>query len=60
MLIELFKGCHDFLGKREEFIELLKDEEKVKKNISEEEVKEIFDLKFHTRNIDKIYKKVLK
>ena len=46
--------------KGEEFIELLKDEEKVKNHISEEELKEIFDLKFHTRNIDKIYKKVLK
>ena len=46
--------------KGEEFIELLKDEEKVKNHISEEELKEIFDLKFHTRNIDRIYKKVLK
>ena len=43
-----------------EFIELLKDEEKVKNHISEEELGEIFDLKFHTRNIDRIYKKVLK
>ena len=43
-----------------EFIELLKDDENVKKHITEEEFKEIFDIKFHTRNIDKIYKKVLK
>ena len=45
--------------KGEEFIELLKDDKKVKKKITEEELDEIFDVKFHIRNIESIYKKVL-
>ena len=46
--------------KEKEFFELLKNDEKVMEKISEEELFEIFDIKFHTRNIDSIFKKVLR
>ena len=46
--------------KGKEFFELLKNDEKVMEKISEEELYEIFDIKFHTRNIDSIFKKVLR
>jgi adenylosuccinate lyase len=46
--------------KGKEFFELLKNDEKVMEKISEEELHEIFDIKFHTRNIDSIFKKVLR
>ena len=46
--------------KGKEFFELLKNDEKVMDKISEEELYEIFDIKFHTRNIDSIFKKVLR
>ena len=46
--------------KGKEFFELLKNDEKVMEKISEEELHEIFDIKFHTRNSDSIFKKVLR
>ena len=46
--------------KGKEFFELLKNDGKVMEKISDEELHEIFDIKFHTRNIDSIFKKVLR
>ena len=47
-------------GKEKEFFELLKVDKKVMSKISMKELRKIFDIKFHLRNIDSIFKKVLK
>ena len=43
-----------------EFIQLLTDDEKIMKKISLKEINEIFYVHFHIRNIEGIFKKVLK
>ncbi len=43
-----------------EFIQLLTDDEKIMKKISLKEINEIFDVHFYIRNIEGIFKKVLK
>ena len=47
-------------GKEKKFFELLKVDKKVMSKISMKELRKIFDIKFHLRNIDNIFKKVLK
>ncbi len=41
-----------------EFKELLKKDERVRKVLTEEEIEEIFDLSYHTKNVDYIFKRV--
>ena len=47
-------------NKGKEFFDLLKENKKVMEKINIEELSEIFDTKYHVRNIDSIFKKVLK
>ena len=47
-------------NKGKEFFDLLKENKKVMEKINIEELNEIFDTKYHVRNIDSIFKKVLK
>jgi adenylosuccinate lyase len=39
-------------------LDYLKNDEQVKKSLTEEELEGIFDLKYHTKNVDYIFKKV--
>jgi adenylosuccinate lyase len=41
-----------------EFKELLKQDERVKKVLTDEEIEEIFDLSYHTKHIDYIFQRV--
>ncbi len=41
-----------------DFKELLKADERVKKVLTEEEIEEIFDLSYHTKHVDYIFKRV--
>ncbi|WP_163327775.1 adenylosuccinate lyase [Desulfurobacterium thermolithotrophum] len=41
-----------------DFKELLKADERVRKVLTEEEIDEIFDLSYHTKNVDYIFKRV--
>ncbi|WP_457680712.1 adenylosuccinate lyase [Thermovibrio sp.] len=41
-----------------EFKELLKRDDRVRKVLSEEEIEEIFDLSYHTKNVDYIFNRV--
>ena len=43
-----------------EFEDLLKNNKSVIEKINIDELREIFDINYHIRNIEKIYKKVLK
>ena len=46
--------------KEQEFEDLLKNNKSVIEKINIDELREIFDINYHIRNIEKIYKKVLK
>ena len=46
--------------KEQEFEDLLKNDKSVIEKININELREIFDINYHIRNIEKIYKKVLK
>ena len=46
--------------KEQEFEDLLKNDKSVIERININEFREIFDINYHIRNIEKIYKKVLK
>ncbi len=41
------------------FEDLIKKDEFITSTLSKKEIEDIFDLKYHTKNIDKIYKRVL-
>ncbi|MCP5468695.1 MAG: adenylosuccinate lyase [Deltaproteobacteria bacterium] len=43
---------------RESFEDLLKQDAKVKKYLNDEQIKKIFDLNYHTRHIDTIFKRI--
>lgn len=43
---------------RESFCELLKANKKVRKHLNEREIEAIFDLKYHTRHVNTIFKRV--
>ena len=45
-------------GEKKPFMELLLKDETVKKYLSDDEIKSIFELNYYTRNIDHIYKRV--
>ncbi len=45
-------------GEKKPFMELLLKDETVKKYLSDDEIKSIFELNYYTRNIDYIYKRV--
>lgn len=42
----------------EEFYQVLKEDDEIKKNFTSEELKEFFDVTYYTRNIDKVYKRL--
>jgi adenylosuccinate lyase len=42
------------------FLDLLKNDEQIKGKISAEKLEELFDLSYHTKNIDRIFKTVFK
>ena len=46
--------------KEEEFEDLLKNDESVMEKININELREIFDINYHIRNIEKVFKRVLK
>ncbi len=41
-----------------DFLDLLKSDEEVKKHLSDEALEELFDLGYHTRRVDVIFKRV--
>jgi adenylosuccinate lyase len=41
-----------------DFKELLKGDERVRKVLTEEEIEDIFDLSYHTKHVDYIFKRV--
>ncbi len=43
---------------RENFSEVLKADSKVKRHLSDQQINEIFDLKYHTKHVDDIFKRV--
>ncbi len=45
-------------NERADFRELLKKDERVRKVLTEEEIDEIFDLSYHTKHVDYIFKRV--
>ncbi len=45
-------------GESNSFLELLKKDEKVSSKLSAKKLEEIFDLKYHTKNIDQIFSKI--
>ena len=46
--------------KEQEFKDLLKNDKSVTEKINIKELQEIFDINYHIRNIEKIFKRVLK
>jgi len=45
-------------GESNSFLELLKRDEKVSSKLSAKKLEEIFDLGYHTKNIDQIFKQI--
>jgi len=47
-------------GESDSFLELLKSDKEVSSKLSDKKLEEIFDLSYHTKNIDHIFKQVFK